>query len=165
MLSIFVIIPHQNNLLFLIGIIFSMMKVYHIWWQPFLQVMYFSYGILFGCGASLAYTPSLVNLNLLMTTGRSDEIGTNHIFYIKETWYIHFSIDLFEEKKTESRFMYCFHILLKKAPLSLNDGLHPASEGSAGLSHHGLVHWGKVLLNGGDQGGLSSVGTSVSMCL
>ncbi len=61
--------------------------------------------------------------------------------------------------------MYCLHILLKKATLSLDDGLHPASEGHAGLGHHGLVHGGKVLLNGGDQGGLGSVGTSVSMCL
>ena len=55
--------------------------------------------------------------------------------------------------------MYCLHILLKKAALSLDDGLHPASEGHAGLGHHGLVHGGKVLLNGGDQGGLDSVGT------
>jgi hypothetical protein len=55
--------------------------------------------------------------------------------------------------------MYCLHILLKKAALSLDDGLHPASEG-----HHSLVYGGKVLLNGGDQGGLGSVGTSVSMC-
>jgi hypothetical protein len=61
--------------------------------------------------------------------------------------------------------MYCLHILLKKAPLSLHDGLHPASKGHAGLGHHGLVHGGKVLLNGGDQGGLGSVGTSGSMCL
>jgi hypothetical protein len=61
--------------------------------------------------------------------------------------------------------MYCLHILLKKAALSLDDGLHPASEGHAGLGHHGLVHGGKTLLNGGDQGGLGSVGTSVSMCL
>jgi hypothetical protein len=61
--------------------------------------------------------------------------------------------------------MYCLHILLKKATLSLDDGLHPASEGKAGLGHHGLVHGGKVLLNGDDQGGLVSVGTSVSMCL
>ena len=60
--------------------------------------------------------------------------------------------------------MYCLHILLKKAALSLDDGLHPASEGHTGLGHHGLVHGGKVLLNGGDQGGLGSVGTSVSMC-
>jgi hypothetical protein len=29
----------------------------------------------------------------------------------------------------------------------------------------GPVHGGKVLLNGSDQGGLGSVGTSVSMCL
>ena len=50
--------------------------------------------------------------------------------------------------------MYCLHILLKKATLSLDDGLHPASEGNAGLGHHGLVHGGKVLLNGDDQGGL-----------
>ncbi len=61
--------------------------------------------------------------------------------------------------------MYCLHILLKKAALSLDDGLHLASEGQAGLGHHGLVHEGKVLLNGGDQGGLGSVGMSVSMCL
>jgi hypothetical protein len=60
--------------------------------------------------------------------------------------------------------MYCLHILLKKAALSLDDGLHPASKGHRGLGHHGLVHGGKVLLNGGDQGGLGSVGTSVSMC-
>ncbi len=40
-----------------------------------------------------------------------------------------------------------------------------ASEGHAGLGHHGLVHGGKVFLNGDDQGGLVSVGTSVSMCL
>ena len=60
--------------------------------------------------------------------------------------------------------MYCLHILLKKATLSLDDGLHPASEANAGLGHHGLVHGGKVLLNGGDQGGLDSVGMSVSMC-
>jgi hypothetical protein len=26
--------------------------------------------------------------------------------------------------------MYCLHILLKKAALSLDDGLHPASEGN-----------------------------------
>jgi hypothetical protein len=50
--------------------------------------------------------------------------------------------------------MYCLHILLKKAALSLNDSLHPASEGHTGLGHHGLVHGGKTLLNGGDQGGL-----------
>jgi hypothetical protein len=61
--------------------------------------------------------------------------------------------------------MFCIHILLKKAALSLDDGLHPASEGHAGLGHHGLVHGGKVLLNGGDQGGLGSVGTLVSMNL
>jgi len=61
--------------------------------------------------------------------------------------------------------MYCLHILLKKADLSLDDGLHLASEGRPGLGHHGLVHGGKVLLNGGDQGGLGSVGMSVSMCL
>ena len=61
--------------------------------------------------------------------------------------------------------MYCLHILLKKAALRLDDGLHLASEGRAGLGHHGLVHGGKVLLNGGDQGGLGSVGTLVSMCL
>ena len=61
--------------------------------------------------------------------------------------------------------MYCLHILLKKAALSLDDGLHPASEGHAGLGHHGLVHGVKVLLNGDEQGGLVSVGTSVSMCL
>jgi hypothetical protein len=54
--------------------------------------------------------------------------------------------------------MYCLHILLKKAALSLDDGLHPASEDHAGLGHHGLVH-------GGDQGGLVSLGTCVSMCL
>jgi hypothetical protein len=60
--------------------------------------------------------------------------------------------------------MYCLHILLKKAALSLDDGLHLASEGHAGLGHHGHVHGGKVLLNGGDQGGLGSVVTSVSMC-
>jgi hypothetical protein len=61
--------------------------------------------------------------------------------------------------------MYCLHILLKKAALSLDDGLHPASEGHTALGHRGLVHGGKVLLNGDDQGGLGSVGTSVSMCL
>jgi hypothetical protein len=60
--------------------------------------------------------------------------------------------------------MYCLHILLKKATFSLDDGLHPASEGHAGLGHHGLVHGGKVLLNGGALGGLGSVGTLVSMC-
>jgi hypothetical protein len=60
--------------------------------------------------------------------------------------------------------MYCLHILLKKAALSFDDGLHPTSEGLAGLGPQGLVHGGKVLLNGGDQGGLGSVGTSVSMC-
>ena len=60
--------------------------------------------------------------------------------------------------------MYCLHILLKKATLSLDDSLHLASEGHAGLGQHGLVHGGKVLINGGDQGGLGSVGTSVSMC-
>ncbi len=52
----------------------------------------------------------------------------------------------------------------KKATLSLDDGLHLASEGYAGLGQHGLVDEGKVLLTGGDQGGLGSVGTSVSMC-
>jgi hypothetical protein len=61
--------------------------------------------------------------------------------------------------------MYCLHILVKKAALSLDDDLHPASEGHAGLAHHGLVHGGKVLLNGDEQGGLVSVGTSGSMCL
>jgi hypothetical protein len=60
--------------------------------------------------------------------------------------------------------MYCLHILLKKAALSLDDGLQLALEGHAGLGHNGLVHGGKVLLNGGDQGGLGSVGTSVSVC-
>jgi hypothetical protein len=60
--------------------------------------------------------------------------------------------------------MYCLHILLKKAALSLDDSLHPASEGQAVLGHHCLVHGGKVLLNGGDQGGLGCVGRSVSMC-
>jgi hypothetical protein len=58
--------------------------------------------------------------------------------------------------------MYCLLILLKKATLSLDDGLHLASEGHSGLGRHCLVHGGKVLLNGGDQGGLGSVGTSVS---
>ena len=61
--------------------------------------------------------------------------------------------------------MYCLTFYTKKAALSLDDGLHPASEGHAVLGHHGLVHGGKILLNGGDQGGLGSVGTSVSMCL
>ena len=61
--------------------------------------------------------------------------------------------------------MYCLHILLKKAALSLDDGLHSAWEGHAGLGHHGLVHGGKIPINGGDQGGLGSVGTLVSMCL
>ncbi len=61
--------------------------------------------------------------------------------------------------------MYCLHILLKKATLSLDDSLHPASEGRAGLGHHGLVHGGKVLLNKGGQRGLGSVGTSASRCL
>ncbi len=60
--------------------------------------------------------------------------------------------------------MYCLHILFKKAALSLEDSLHPTSEGHAGLGHHGLVHGGKLLLNGGDQGGFGSVGMSVSMC-
>jgi hypothetical protein len=59
--------------------------------------------------------------------------------------------------------MNCLHILLKKVALSLDDSLHLASEGHASLGHHGLVHRGKVLLNGGDQGGLGSVGKSVSM--
>jgi hypothetical protein len=54
--------------------------------------------------------------------------------------------------------MFCLHILLKKAALSLDDGLHPASEGHSGLVHHGLVHGGKVLLNGGDQGGFGRAG-------
>ncbi len=61
--------------------------------------------------------------------------------------------------------MYYLHILLKKAALSLDDSLHLASEGHTGSGHHGLVHGGKVLLNGDDQGGLCSVGTLVSMCL
>jgi hypothetical protein len=52
----------------------------------------------------------------------------------------------------------------QKTALSLDEVLHQASEGHAGLGHYGLVHGGKVLLNGGDQGGLDSVGTSVSMC-
>jgi hypothetical protein len=52
----------------------------------------------------------------------------------------------------------------KKAALSLDDSLHPASEGHAGLGDHGRVHGGKVLHNGGDQVGLGSVGISVSMC-
>ena len=60
--------------------------------------------------------------------------------------------------------MYWLHILLKKAALSLDDSLHPASEGRAGPGHHGLVHGGEVLLDGGDQGGLGGVGTSVGMC-
>jgi hypothetical protein len=60
--------------------------------------------------------------------------------------------------------MYCLPILLKKATLSLDDGLHLSSEGHAGLGQHCLVHGGKVLLNEGDQGGLGSVGTSVNMC-
>jgi hypothetical protein len=30
--------------------------------------------------------------------------------------------------------MYCLHILLKKAALSLDDGLHPASEGLQALA-------------------------------
>ncbi len=55
--------------------------------------------------------------------------------------------------------------LLKKAALSLDDGLHPASKGHAGLGHHGLVHGGKIIPNGGDQGDLGSVGMLVSMCL
>jgi hypothetical protein len=46
--------------------------------------------------------------------------------------------------------MFCLHILLKKAALSLDDGLHLTSEGRAGLGHHGLVHGGKVLRDGGD---------------
>ncbi len=61
--------------------------------------------------------------------------------------------------------MCCLHILLKKAALSLYNDLHLASEGHTGLGHHGLVHGGKVLLNGGDQGGLGSVGKLVRMCL
>jgi len=61
--------------------------------------------------------------------------------------------------------MYWLHILHKKASLSLDEGLHPTSEGCAGPGHHGLVHGGKVLLDGGNQGGLGSVGTSVGMCL
>jgi hypothetical protein len=61
--------------------------------------------------------------------------------------------------------MYCLHILFKKVALSLSDGLPPASEGHTGLGHHGLVHRGKVLLNGGDQGGLFSVDMLVGMCL
>ncbi len=52
----------------------------------------------------------------------------------------------------------------QEAALSLDDGLHPASEGNAGLGHHGLVHGGKVLLKGGDQGGFGSMGMLVSMC-
>ncbi len=52
------------------------------------------------------------------------------------------------------------HFTQKSRP-SLNGGLHPALEGHAGL---GLVHGGKVLLNGGDQGGLGCVSTSVFMC-
>jgi hypothetical protein len=61
--------------------------------------------------------------------------------------------------------MYCLQILLNlKAALSLEDSLHPASEGQAGLGHHCLVHGGTILLNGGDQRGLDSVGTSFSMC-
>ncbi len=59
--------------------------------------------------------------------------------------------------------MCCLYIWLKKA--TLHDGLHTASEGHTVLGHHGLVHGGKVLLNGDDKGGLVSVGTSVSMCL
>jgi hypothetical protein len=53
--------------------------------------------------------------------------------------------------------MYCLHILLKKASLGLGR--------LVGLGHHGLVHGGKVILNGGGQAGLGSVGTLVSMCL
>jgi hypothetical protein len=34
--------------------------------------------------------------------------------------------------------MYILHILFKKAALSLDHGLHPASEGHAGPVHHGL---------------------------
>ncbi len=60
--------------------------------------------------------------------------------------------------------MFCLHILLKKVALSLDDGFHPASEGHTDLGHHCLLHGGTVLLNGGDQGGLGSVGMSVSMC-
>ncbi len=61
--------------------------------------------------------------------------------------------------------MYCLYIRLKKAALSLDNALHLALEGHTCLGHHGLVHGGKVLLNGGDQGGLDSVGMLVSMCL
>jgi hypothetical protein len=50
-------------------------------------------------------------------------------------------------------------------PSSASNDLHSASEGHAGLGPYGFVHGGKVLLNGDDQGGLVSVGTSVSMCL
>ena len=56
------------------------------------------------------------------------------------------------------------HFTQKSRP-QLDDGLHPASKGHVGLGHHSLVHGGKVLLNGGDHGGLGSVGTSVNMCL
>ena len=52
----------------------------------------------------------------------------------------------------------------KTAP-SLDDGLHTASEGGTGLSHHGPVQAAAVLLDGVDQGGLCGVSTSVGMCL
>jgi hypothetical protein len=63
--------------------------------------------------------------------------------------------------------MYCLHILLKKAALSLDDGLHPASEGHAGLGHHGLVMSMEAkfsLMEVIRELGLGSVGTSVIMC-
>jgi hypothetical protein len=60
--------------------------------------------------------------------------------------------------------MYRLHILFKKVALSLHDGLHLAWKAAQVLAT-GLVHGGKVLLNGADQGGLGSVGTLIHMCL
>ena len=56
---------------------------------------------------------------------------------------------------------------LDEVTLSLDHNLVTASESEprAGLDHEVAGHGGEVLLDGGDQGGLGGVRTSVGMCL
>ena len=54
---------------------------------------------------------------------------------------------------------------LDEVTLSLDHNRVTASEPRAGLDHEVAGHGGKVLLDGGDQGGLGGLRTTVGMCL